>query len=304
MLLSQSGSYSFKVIWAGALVSLACYLPSFMYTVGMSYWPEVFGLSCLYIGAWALFMSGYVYSQKASPVFASLFLLLSPYYWESLGIGFHNPHIMFADTLWMVVPSAMTPWVVMTIAHYLISSKQISLFIILALLSWQATEELEKTIPYIDDVYVFPEGLGHEETQKRSIVSRRIYTNDHVYHTMLGINGVEGISMKRHLTPIVESGYYTKYHTRIINTQERSILLLICNDVLFSDIWEEIDKADKIVVTSHLDDLSYSPIYNTFEKRIKYLNKISHKPVLWVDQSFAVSSELKNRSIASLGLLS
>ena len=300
MLLFLTGIHSLRSIWVGAVITLGCYLPSFIKTVGINYWPEVLGLSLLYIMAWTLFIYGYSRAQKVSPLCASFYLLLSPYYWESMGIGFHNPHILFADTLWMLIPRAETPWVVMAIAHYLISSRRVGLLIILAIVSWQPAFKLQTASPYIDDVYVFPEGLGHEETNKKAIVSRRLYTNEYIYHAMLGINGVEGMSIKRHLTPIVESGYSTKHHSRILDIQGKSILLLICNDVLFTDIWEELDQVDQIVVTSHLEDLSHTPMMNTFEKRIKYLNKVSQKPVLWVDQSFVFSSSpLTNNVMAS-----
>ena len=56
--------------------------------------------------------------------------------------------------------------------------------------------------------------------------------------------------------PFVESGYDSLLEADYFGIKKHQFLVLICNDVLFSD-WEiESHDAEAIVVVSHLEDLA------------------------------------------------
>lgn len=139
---------------------------------------------------------------------------------------------------------------------------------------------------WLQDVTIYPEGMGHEVIIGDAIVSRRLQTPHGIWHASVGIGTVQGMSVKRHLLPGIEAGYAPAGHSRLMHVGKHSVLLLICHDVLFSDIWDEASQADAVVVISHLEDLLQTPIAHYIEKRASYIHAYTQKPVVHVDQHF------------------
>ena len=216
-------------------------------------------------------------------------MFFSIHYWEYLGLGVYNPSLMLAQSsLYSFVPYGHTALAVLLLCLLSILHTKKWGWLLLPISIIPVSPLVEMVPPSIEGAVIYPEGLGRDIHEGNALVSRRLRDHNNIYHASIGLGAVQGVSLKRHITPIVESGYTPGEQNRIVMFNDKPVLVLICNDALFSDIWEEAKHASDILIISHLSDLSHTPIKQYFMARAQCIHLITGKPVYWVDQNLAL----------------
>jgi len=144
-------------------------------------------------------------------------------------------------------------------------------------------QEITPMPKWIDEIKILPEGGIATDLSSNMVYSKKIFGDGVVYYASVGSGWVRGMSLKRHMVFLIESGYTPHDHSRILSYKNHNFLLLVCHDAMFSDVGKEVDQAEIIVVVSNLSDLNGTPAYYHFLKRLQYLSLYHHKPVLLVD---------------------
>lgn len=240
--------------------------------------------------AWLPWTALYVYLRDGSRYYcmASLWFFFSNYVLEYVFIGFAHMGPMLVNTPWQGsifwfgdVATFLFIWAVHLMRVPLL--RHGIWFIPLYIQSMVPNVVTEPVPKWLDEISIYPEGVVEESENVNSIQSRRIFKGDNVYYASVGYGDVFGMSLKRHMVFLIEGGYTPNYRTRILEYHGHKFLLLICNDALYSDIGDEMDKAEAVVVVSWLTGLNNTPIKHYFQKRVLYTHLRYGVPIRHVD---------------------
>lgn len=130
---------------------------------------------------------------------------------------------------------------------------------------------------------IYPEGVEGSTNHGQGVFSTHLEDQQKTYNASVGWGDVAGYSLKRHLVPVVESGFSPGDTPRLMTYKGHSFLVLVCYDALFSDLSEEMKQAEAIVIVSHLNQLESTPMPRYFKARAHYLQHQYQCPVTWVN---------------------
>lgn len=249
-----------------------------------------FVMSFVWLLIWVPWTFFYVLSRKYEKHFilsSGLMLLLGPWN-ESFCVGFSHLEPLLMYSPWeRMLPWLGNIWVFLFVlsVHWLYRPVLSHLIWVLPLLMNSAVTPQEKlTMPsWLDQITILPEGIERTDEIGNVVECLRIWEKNRVFYASVGTGDVHGMSLKRHLVPIVESRYSPYYYSRLLTFHRHHFLVLVCNDALFLDVEREMNKAEAVVVVSYLQGVSRTPLQNYYFKRLRYLSYRYKKPVRLVD---------------------
>ena len=249
----------------------------------------IFGLGIMFISAWVLWSYLFMLSHKASwhYILPTSWLVYSHKLWEFVGIGFYDISPIMMNTPWEGLITVLGQgaiwvliWSIFALRHVIFRYYVLLLACIAPVISYQ-----DYSNSWLNEINIYGESQGFSVDRGDAIISKRIYTENQVYHASIGIGDVVGTSIKQHLVPFIESGYDSKIANRQFIFKQHNFLVLICNDALFTD-WLYLSNVEAIIVLTHLADLQDTPLLSYFSKKLAYTSLLKEIPVMHVDQDF------------------
>lgn len=295
----SSYSRAIKLLTCSSFVCVVLQGPSYYQAVAQEHAYPIFftsimgGLWCAY---WLPWSTVYIGLRKVDRYhLPTIWIMLSAYIFEYLGVGFSHVGPMLVGTFWensIYWFGEGSIFLFIWLTHLLKKPllKHGLWFVPLLLNSTIGIMDFSPLPGWLDKIDILPEGVEAYYGKKEDLIyGKRIHKGSHIYYASIGGGQVQGISIKRHFVKIVESGYSSYLHTRMINFQGHNFLLLVCNDALFSDLGDEILDAEAVVVTSWLTGLQGSPLKHYFLKRLEYIHLKYGKPLMLVDAEEKIS---------------
>ena len=224
-----------------------------------------------------------------------LFLGVVDYLWQPLGLAFYRIIPVLMTSPWQQVLAVLgyvgvgAFFVVIHLLHRPLLRH--SLWVLPLMIQMNLVGQTPPPLPLTwsslpsssQSLLIFPEGQGRDWTQGSAIVSHRWHDQGHIYHTMRGIGDALGMAQKKHLIPLIESGYTQGSGHPLIEYHGLKLWVLICYDAFFSDVLIHAQDADLIVVVSQLSDLKNTPMPTYFLHTLRFIAMSQHKDLIYID---------------------
>lgn len=275
----------------GAVLQLFYYAKPYYTAVGFSNSLSIGGLLSLTIAfglLWAIWSFIYLrlFQQHSLGVVAIPWLIGSSAAWGSVGLGFYDISPIIINSPWeslVILLGNWAVWVTLFCLHFL-RHPILCYYILMLALACPNMLTQPNDMSWLD-FHIYAESDGFDVYEGNAIVSRRIQQGDKFLHISRGIGEVYGESVKQHMIPFVEH-YDHAFSNRVLSYKNHSLLVLICNDALYADWYEQMTKNEVLLVLSHLALLYDTPLINYFDKKLRYITLNFQKPVLHIDQKF------------------
>lgn len=253
-------------------------------------WYYFIQYSFLYAMVWvawgAIFLKLQSFSNISSKITQALWVVILPAIWEPIGVGWNNVGVMFMGGMFAPIYIKLgTLGIVFVFFLALVDQRfTIALVFIFSNLNMPQASSLKEPL-WLKELTINPEGVEKIGKIGSGIFNAHIEDQQDTFNASVGWGDVEGTSLKRHLVPVVESGFTPGSYSRLMTYKGHTFLVLICNDALFSDIYDEVKQAEVIIIVNNLFKLESTPMPRYFFNRAQYLQSKYNVPVKLVGYS-------------------